>query len=100
MWAKTYMKTGFMNVIFSDECRATLDGPDGFCRGWLNNGQRCPTCLRRQQGGGGVMFWAALHGKKLIGPFRIENGVKMNSSAYINLLNSNLLPYINYLLDD
>ena len=28
-WAKCYMKTDFQTVLFKDECRATLDGPDG-----------------------------------------------------------------------
>ena len=34
-WAKQYMNLDFRRVIFTDECRATLYGPDGFCRGWL-----------------------------------------------------------------
>ena len=35
IWAKNNMKTHFENVVFTDECRATLDGPDGFARGWI-----------------------------------------------------------------
>ncbi len=27
-WVKKYMKTDFSSVIFTDECRARLDGPD------------------------------------------------------------------------
>ncbi len=34
-WAKKNMKVNFNDVMFTDECRATLDGPDGFSRGWL-----------------------------------------------------------------
>ena len=37
-WAKSYMKTIFENVLFTDESRATLDGPDGWMSGWLLNG--------------------------------------------------------------
>ena len=32
-WAKEYMKIDFSNVVFTDECRVTLDEPDGFERG-------------------------------------------------------------------
>ncbi len=28
-WAHTYMKTNFQTDLFTDECCATLDGPDG-----------------------------------------------------------------------
>jgi len=66
-WARNNMKTNFSDVIFTDECRATLDGPDGFARGWCPNGKQTPLRQKRQQGGGGVMFWAGLHGNMLIG---------------------------------
>ena len=34
-WARQYMKVDFQTVLFTDECRATLDGPNGWCRGGL-----------------------------------------------------------------
>ena len=59
-WARQYMKLDFSTVIFTDECRATLDGPDGWRKGWVIEGREAPWVVRRQQGGGGVMFWAGI----------------------------------------
>ena len=71
------MKQNFDKVMFTEECRATLDGPDGFSRGWVLNKLDIPDRLRRQQGRGGVMFWAAILGSKLLGPFNVRDSVKM-----------------------
>ena len=57
---KSYLKLDFQNVVFSNECRATLEGPDGFCRGWLQHGQSTPIPFKRQQGREGILFWAAI----------------------------------------
>ena len=92
-WAKKYLKQDFSNVIFTDECRASLDGPDGWSKGWVADGQQVPARLRRQQGGGGVMFWAAIVGKTLVGPFRVRKGVKMNSEFYTQFLNDNFFTW-------
>ena len=92
-WAQDYMKTNFQTVLFTDECRATLDGPDGWSRGWLVNGHHVPTRLRRQQGGGGVMFWAGIMGRELVGPFRVPDGVKMTSAKYVEFLTDHFLPW-------
>ncbi len=68
-WAEQYLKQDFSNVIFTNECRATLDGPDGFCRGWILDGLDIRARLRRQQGGGALRFWAGLYGSTMVGPF-------------------------------
>ena len=69
IWAEQYMKCDFSTVIFTDECRAMLDGPDYWSREWLGEGQDKQVKLRRQQGGGDVFFWAAIVNDELIGPF-------------------------------
>ncbi|CAJ0944200.1 unnamed protein product [Ranitomeya imitator] len=88
-WAKKYLKTDFSKVLWTDEMRATLDGPDGWIRGWISKGQRAPLRLRRQQGGGGVLVWAGIIKDELVGPFRVEDGVKMNSQTYCQFLEDN-----------
>ena len=47
-WAQRYFKTDFQTVLFTDECRATLDGPDGRSRGWLLKDSSQPCRLRRK----------------------------------------------------
>ena len=50
-FAVKYMKQDFDEVMFTNECRATLDGTDGFSRGWVLDKLEIPVRLRRQQGG-------------------------------------------------
>ncbi len=85
-WAKKYLKTDFSKVLWTDEVRVTLDGPDGWARGWITNGHRAPLRVRRQQGGGEVLVWAAIIKDKLVGPFRVEDGLKLNSQTYCQFL--------------
>ena len=54
-WAERYHKANFSNVIFTDECRATLDGPDGWAGGWVLDQHQTKDRMRRQQGGGGII---------------------------------------------
>ena len=82
-YAKKTMKNDILCIIFTDECRATLDGPDGWSKGWLANDQPMSTRLKRIQGGGGVMFWSGIVGDKLIGPFKVPERVKITSKKYI-----------------
>lgn len=73
---------------------ARMVGPeDGWSRGWLAYGAQRPTRLRRQQGGGGVMFWAGIIGNEMVGPFRVPEGVKMNAATYANFLKQNFVPW-------
>ena len=85
-FAVKYMKQDFDEVMFTNECRATLDGTDGFSRGWVLDKLEIPVRLRRQQGGGGVMFWAAILGSNLIGPSKVPDGVKMTAFTYTEFL--------------
>lgn len=41
-WAQQYIKTDFSKVLWTDEMRVTLDGPDGWARGWVIMGCRRP----------------------------------------------------------
>ena len=63
-WAKSYMKQDMKYVIFTDETRATLDGPDG----WVGFEGKLHHRFRRHQGGGGVMLWAGIVHDELVGP--------------------------------
>ncbi|CAI9717405.1 Hypothetical predicted protein [Octopus vulgaris] len=51
--ARMYLKTGFRNIIFTDESHVTLDGPDGWAKGWLLSGQDAHLTRIRQQ----VLGW-------------------------------------------
>lgn len=93
-WCQKYLKADFKWVLWTDEMRATLDGPDGWARGWILEGTEAPTRIRRQQGGGGVMIWAGVIDEELVGPFRVPDGVKMNSEAYCQFLDQHLMPWL------
>ena len=79
-------------VLFTDESRATLDGPDGWAKGWAINGDQAPVRRRRQQGarGGGVMTWAEIIGDELIDLVRVPQGIKFSSATYCQFLKNAL----------
>ena len=74
--------------------RATLDGSDGWSRGWVAHGRAAPTWFKRQQGGDGVMISTGIIGKELVGPFEVEDGVKVDSAGYTQFLEKNLMPWM------
>ena len=81
-WAEKYLYANFQTVIWTDEARATLDGPEGWSRGWLMKCKTLRLRFKRQQGGAGVMFWSGIIGNELIGPFLVPDGLKMDSANY------------------
>lgn len=93
-WAKKYIKLPTKYILFTDESRATMDGPDNWSKGWVLFGRQRHTRIRRQQGGGGIMIWAGIINNQVVGPVRVPEGVKLTSVAYCNLLESVLMEWL------
>lgn len=93
-WARKYMKLDMKHVLFTDESRATLDGPDSWGKGWVFKGDKTHLMFRRQQGGGGLMIWAGIIDNTILGPVRVPEGVKLTSKTYCELMESVLLPWL------
>ena len=94
-WAKKYMKCNFDDVLFTYEPRASQNEPDAFGRGWLVDGGIRPRSFKRQQGRGGIMFWAGINNSGLVSPFFVEEGVKMNSKNYVKFLQAHFMQWFN-----
>lgn len=93
-WARKYVDLGvaWNMVIFSDEKKFNLDGPDGIRKFWYDPGSTKKVFRKRHTCSGNVMVWAAFSsfGKSSIA---VLDG-KQNSANYIDTLESNLLPLI------
>lgn len=79
-------------VIFSDEKKFNLDGPDGFKYYWHDLRKEEVVYSRRQSGGGSLMIWAGIctSGKTELA---FLNG-NQNASDYILTLSEVLLPFV------
>lgn len=92
-WARDHMSwtTEWTSVIFSDEKRFNLDGPDGYQFYWHCIKNEDELYSTRQMGGGSLMVWLAVgYGGRTSLVFL--NG-RQNHKDYIRLLESELLPY-------
>lgn len=78
------MKGDFSSFVLADKCRAILDGPDAFATRWLAEDSLRLTRFRRQQGGGGVIFWKVIIGDTIVGHCFVEDVLKMNSENSVN----------------
>lgn len=78
-------------VVFSDEKKFNLDGPDGWQYYWHDLRKEPQYFSRRVQGGGSVMVWAAF-GDRGKTPITFLEG-RQTATLYQNTLNSHLLPY-------
>ena len=82
--------TKWCNVIFSDEKKFNLDGPDGFSYYWHDLRREREILSKRQFGGGSVMIWAGMGYNGLTDISFIDRN--MNSLMYQEVLETHLLP--------
>ena len=80
-------------VLFIDVTRATLDGPHGWSKGSVANGCASSSCLRRQQGGGGIMIQAGIIDDIMVDPWRVPEGIQITAETYIAFWKENLEPW-------
>lgn len=75
-------------VLFSDEKKFRLDGPDGNRRAWVDTRAPARKHQRRQAGGGGIMIWLCF------GYFGVGDAVEVkgnvNSEKYVEMLEEHL----------
>jgi transposase len=92
-WAKTHMtwKSEWQKVIWSDEKKFNLDGPDGFSYYWHDIRKEEQIFSTRSHGGGSVMIWASFgwYGKSEL---CFIDG-KMNAEGYRKVLQNHLLSF-------
>ena len=64
------MRTDFSKVLFTDETRVTLDGPDGWSKGWVAQG--CVSSSREIKAptSGFIIIWAGITEGTMGGPWR------------------------------
>ena len=93
-FARTHMcwNEEWKNVIFSDEKKFNLDGPDGFKYYWHDLSKSHDIAMSRNFGGGSVMIWAAFRYSAKTPICWIST--KMNSEKYTNLLEDVLIPFM------
>ncbi|CDF32825.1 unnamed protein product [Chondrus crispus] len=94
-WARdtvTWTPGDWANVVWSDEKKFNLDGPDGFAFYWHYLRKDRKVFSKRQQGGDLVMVWGAFSGKKKYDLVVLEG--KQNALKYIQTLETNLLPFV------
>eukprot|EP00644_Phytophthora_capsici_P018713 jgi/Phyca11/132462/e_gw1.168.7.1 len=93
-WSKTMVVTPqevWQRIVFSDEKKFNLDGPDGLRNYWRDVRRDPRTTVRRQNGGGSVMVWGAFSFK---GRSKLAVLVgRQASTHYIETVSEFLLPF-------
>jgi transposase len=79
-------------VIFQDEKKFNLDGPDGYNSYWRDLRKEPMYFSKRNFGGGSVMCWAAFSARGKI-PFAFVSH-RMDSREYIQVLKNYLAPFL------
>lgn len=92
-WAEARISwtSKWKEVVFSDEKKFNLDGPDGCQYYWHDLRKEPQYFSKRVQGGGSVMVWAAFSFKGK-SPIAFLEGCQ-NAIAYQTILQQHLLPH-------
>lgn len=87
-------------IIYSDECRISLEGPDSYRRVWRRSKERFdPACIKATpQNLPGLMVWSCCNAGGL-GPIVIIDG-HINGQSYSELLENVLMPTIGAMFED
>ena len=80
------------SIVFSDEKKWNLDGPDGMRYRWVDTRTTEPVMMRRHSGGGSVMVWGGFCGGKKTEIKFLEG--KQASTDYVRTLETHLRPFI------
>lgn len=78
-------------MIWSDEKRFKLDGPDSFNGYWHDLRKEKLRFSTRNFGGGGLMVWAGFNGDRKLQIAFVSN--RMNSDEYQEMLEACLIPF-------
>jgi hypothetical protein len=78
-------------IIWTDEKRFNLDGPDGYQYYWHDLRKKQDSFSTCQQGGGGVMLWGAFSGSG-VSELAVLEG-KQNAENFIKTLSDYPLPF-------
>ncbi|CAJ0569513.1 unnamed protein product, partial [Mesorhabditis spiculigera] len=91
-FAQRHLTTDWQLIIWSDEKKWNLDGPDGYTGYWHDLRTDPLLFSKRNFGGGTVMCWAAIRSDETVGLEFTTS--RMDSAEYQGVLQRQLLPYI------
>lgn len=94
-WARSCMHwtKEWQNIVFSDEKKFNLDGPDGYAYYWHDIRKEEKIFSKRSYGGGSVMIWAGFgYGGRTNIAFLNGKG-RLNSAKYTEMLGTYLVPF-------
>lgn len=81
----------YKNIVFSDEKKFTIYGPDGY-RGYWRDLRKQPEYFCKQKYALGIMVWGAISINGTVSLSFVEGSI--NSEKYQNILSKELLPII------
>jgi len=87
VWSKEKWRT----IVWSDEKKFNLDGPDGLAYKWHDLRKEQQWFSKRHSGGESLMVWACFCGKKASQLVVLEG--KQDGSKYVKTLEDYLLPF-------